>query len=191
MVKIEKADIYSIKEYSDHLKSLNEIDKYSRFGIKMSDHSIDLFMLSVVYNPNEHYLWTAKVKNKIVGWGHMAQENSSWELAVSVNEDYQKKGIGSKLIEEMLQWAKFNRIEKVYMHCIENNKVIQHLAEKHNLITKSREFGERTAEIELPDPSLFDYNNQLIKEYNEIMHDSFIIKERFSKLFLKNILKKS
>lgn len=148
-VYIQHTNIYKITEYSRHLKNLTDGDRYSRFGYIISDYNIDKLILNMCYNPKDHELWYAKVGDVRVGWGHMAKnEDNSWELAVSIDHEYQRQGIGDQLISEMLTWAKFHQVSEVYMQCIEDNKVIQHLASKHDLKTKSRGAGERTAALE-------------------------------------------
>ena len=172
MLSINHTDIYSLTDYSNHLKNLTEEDKRNRFGFAVSDSTIDRLVLEMVYNNKDHELWIAIDGKEIVGFGHMAKNgDGSWELAVSVEKKHQRKGIGNKLISEMLVWAKFHKITEVFMHCIEDNVVIQHLAAKHNLKTKERTIGERTASIEVPTPNVFEYNTQLLKEQSEIINE--------------------
>lgn len=168
---ITKVDLHSLGDYGRHLKALTPDDKYSRFGTNMSDVAIDQFIMRMLYNKEEHELWVAKENGKVCGYGHMAFDGKSWELAVSVNGDCQRRGTGNKLIQEMLEWAKFHEIEEVFMHCIENNKVIQHLAAKNKLKTKERGYGEQVAAIELTDASILEKNNQIIKEYFRLVDE--------------------
>jgi GNAT superfamily N-acetyltransferase len=186
-MKIIKIDLYSLGDYAKHLKSLKEEDKYSRFGTNMSDTSIDQLMLRMVYNPEDHELWAAlDNSDNVCGFGHMAYDGKSWELAVSVDASAQRRGIGNKLIQEMLEWAKFHGIDEVFMHCIENNKVIQHLASKNKLKTKERGFGERVAAIELADPDFFEKNNQIFKEYTRLVDEMTELRLRVLNLMLGN-----
>ena len=182
---IESVDIYSLNDYAKHLKSLPDHDKYSRFGFRVTDYAIDQLMLRIAYNPEQHKLWAAfNDDDVIVGWGHMAEDKNSWELAVSVDPAYQGNGLGSDLIQEMLSWAKFHHVEEVYMHCIEENKTIQHLAAKHGLKTRERSHGERTAAIEVPEPSIFEANKQLWKEHSELVAEYHDIRKRLADLWL-------
>lgn len=191
MMQIHHTNIYKIGDYSRHLKSLTPEDKISRFGYPASDHSIDQMILSMCYSPQDHELWYARDDGERVGWGHMARNSDdSWELAVSVNHDFQRQGIGNMLITEMLAWAKFHKIGEVYMHCIENNRVIQHLANKNELRTKSRGDGERTAAIEVPTPTIFESNSQLFKEQKEIFDEFGKLRNRLTKLWATPILPK-
>jgi len=191
MMQIHHTNIYKISDYSRHLKELELEDKVSRFGYPASDHSIDQMILTMCYNPKDHELWYARDDGDRVGWGHMARNaDDSWELAVSVNKDYQRQGIGNMLITEMLTWAKFHKISEVYMHCIEDNRVIQHLASKNDLKTRSRGDGERTAAIEVPEPSFLETNAQLWKEQKEIFNEFGKLRNRLTQLWASPILPK-
>lgn len=186
-MKIIKLDLYSLGEYAKHLKSLNQEDKYSRFGTNMSDAGIDHIILNMIYHPTDHELWAAvDSSHNVYGFGHMACDGKSWELAVSVERDAQRQGVGNKLIQEMLEWAKVHNIDEVYMHCIENNKVIQHLAAKNKLKTKERGYGERVAAIELSDPDFFEKNNQIFKEYTRLVDEMSELRLRIVNLMFGN-----
>jgi GNAT superfamily N-acetyltransferase len=191
MMQVHHTNIYKISDYSRHLKALTPDDKVSRFGYPASDHSIDQLVLRMCYHPQDHELWYARDDGERVGWGHMAKnEDGSWELAVSVQKDFQRQGIGNQLITEMLAWAKFHHITEVYMHCIEDNRVIQHLANKNELRTRSRGDGERTASIEVPNPTVFEANAQLFKEQKEIFDEFGKLRNRLTKLWATPILPK-
>ena len=185
MITIQHGNIYKISDYARHLKNLTEEDRYSRFGYKASDYNIDQLILNMCYNPKDHELWFARNDEQRVGWGHMAKnQDGSWELAVSVDKEYQRQGIANDLMTEMLIWAKFHHISEVYMHCIENNKVIQHLATKHELKTKERGDGERTAAIAIPEPSFYESNSQLLKEQAEIVNEITKLRTKLATLWL-------
>ncbi len=165
MITIQHGNIYKISDYARHLKNLNNEDRHSRFGYHASDYNIDQLILNMCYHPKDHELWYARNDEQRVGWGHMAKNSDgTWELAVSVDKEFQRQGIANDLMEEMLIWAKFHHISEVYMHCIEDNRIIQHLAKKHELKTKERGDGERTAAIEVPEPNFVESNTQLFKE---------------------------
>ena len=185
MITIQHGNIYKISDYARHLKSLDNEDRYSRFGHPASDYNIDQLVLNMCYHPQDHELWFARNDEQRVGWGHMAKnKNGSWELAVSVDKEFQRQGIANQLLSEMLEWAKFHHIPEVYMHCIENNKVIQHLATKHELMTKERGDGERTAAIEVPEPNIIEAHTQLFKEQTEIMNEIARLRGKLADLWL-------
>lgn len=194
MLIVQKPGIRSLKQYGDHLKQLPDNDKLSRFGYKVNDYGIDQLILNIAYHPDDHELWQVvnmvgrdydSTTDQVVGWGHMARGHGSWELAVSVNADYQRRGVGGRLIGEMLEWAKVQHINEVFMHCIEDNRVIQHLAQKHGLKTRTRSPGERTASIEVPEPSITEVNSQRWKEHMSIMAEYSRLRQQLSDLWFK------
>lgn len=188
MITINHTNIYKISDYARHLKGLSLDDRYSRFGYAISDYNIDQLILTMCYHPKDHELWYAKTDDTRVGWGHLAKnEDGSWELAVSVNSEYQRQGIANKLLSEMLAWAKFHQVPEVYMHCIEDNRVIQHLATKHELKTRSRGKGERTAAIAIPEPSFYESNSQLFKEQAEIVREITKLRGKLANLWINPI----
>lgn len=191
MMQIHHTNIYKISDYSRHLKALEPEDKIARFGYPVSDYAIDQLVLNMCYHPHDHELWYARDDGERVGWGHMAKNNDdSWEIAVSVTKEFQRQGIGNKLIQEMLAFAKFHHISEVYMHCIEDNRVIQHLANKNDLKTRSRGDGERTAAITVPNPTLLETNTQLFKEQKEIFDEFGRLRNKLTKLWATPILPK-
>jgi GNAT superfamily N-acetyltransferase len=181
---IRHADIYSLSDYGNHLKGLTPEDKMSRFGHAMNDYGIDQLILQMLYHSKDHELWAYTEDETIVGWGHMAKSGDSWELAVSVDKEHQRKGIGNKLIVDMMTWAKFHHVPEVFMHCIEDNKVIQHLALKNELKTRERGYGERTAAIQVPEPTLLETNTQLFKEQAEILSQITELRLQLANLWL-------
>jgi GNAT superfamily N-acetyltransferase len=191
MISVHHTNIYKIPDYSRHLKGLTDEDKISRFGYLITDYMVDKLMLEMCYHPSEHELWYARTEDTRIGWGQLSKNpDGSWELAVSVDKEYQRQGIGDKLINEMLSFAKFHHIPEVYMHCIEDNRAIQHLALKHELKTRERGPGERTASLEIPEPTFIETNAQLWKEQTEILHEMGKLRKRLTTLWSTPILPK-
>jgi RimJ/RimL family protein N-acetyltransferase len=185
MIFVRHTNIYKIYEYSRHLKNLTDADKYSRFGFSVSDSTIDQLILSMCYDPKNHELWYAEINDQRIGWGHMANnQDGTWELAVSVDNDFQRQGVGNKLINEMLAFAKFHYIPEVYLHCNEGNQVIQHLAAKNKLKTKLRDNGERTVSLEIPNPTMLEVTDQRLKEHAKIVQEIGNLQKRLAKLYL-------
>lgn len=169
MTKIHHDTLDVLDVYAQHLKTLDDNDKATRFGYKISDQSIDSFILHILYHKRDHHLFTAKIDNVVVGFGHLARDENGWELAVSVDSNFQNQGIGGNLIEFMITWAKVHGITSLYMHCIANNKRIQHLSTKYGLKVILREGQDITAEMKVPSPNALDYTAEYFREQHNIL----------------------
>jgi GNAT superfamily N-acetyltransferase len=169
MTKIQLSSFDALDLYAHHLKNLSDNDKFTRFGYNISDASVDKFILSILYNKKDNHLFTATANNVIVGYGHLARDHGGWELAVSVDQNFQNQGIASNLIEFMIDWAKVRGISSLYMHCIHDNKKIQHLSTKHGLKVVLRDGQDLTAKMELPAPDALDYTTQYFREQRELL----------------------
>jgi GNAT superfamily N-acetyltransferase len=181
-MKIQHTRIEYLAEYAQHLKSLSDEDRYTRFGYAASTQAIDQMILNIVYNQADHHIFTYYTDSKIVGFGHLAREESDWELAVSVDREYQGRGIADELMSHMISWGKTHGVEIVYMHCITENQKIQHLARKHGLKTWDRSGHELTARVQLPEPTVFDYTANFVREQGELAADMV----KLQRAWLKN-----
>lgn len=167
---IKQVDETYLKHYATHLKQLSEQDKFTRFGYKVSDFNIDQFMLGILYSPESHVLFVAEDESKVViGFSHLARyKDNEWELAVSVNSDRQNTGVGSHLMSYAISYAKVHDITSIFMHCINDNRRIQHLARKHGLKVMSKDGGDITAKLEVPNATLIEYASNLIQEQVDV-----------------------
>jgi len=170
-MKIQQSKVEYLAEYAQHLKNLSEEDRYTRFGHHPSTTGIDQLILHMLYNQEDNHLFTYFEDDHIVGFGHLAREGSDWELAVSVESAYQGRGIADALMAHMITWGKTHGVQAVYMHCITDNKKIQHLARKHGLKTIDRSGTEVTAQVELPQPTVLDYTTSFLREQTELATD--------------------
>ncbi len=182
-MKIQHADATVLAEYARHLKGLSEADRYTRFCYAIKDENIDRFILSVLYNADDHHLFTATVQDKIVGFGHLAREGTDWELAVSVDSDRQGRGVANNLMDHMIDWGKTRGIHSVFMHCIVQNQKIQHLARKHGLRLIDRDGAEVTSRVDLPPPTPLDYTAQFLQEQQTILEQIVDLQRRMIKNF--------
>ena len=177
-MKIQHADVAALAEYATHLKNLSETDRYTRFCYNIKNENIDSFILSMLYNFDDHHLFTATRDNKIMGFGHLAREGDDWELAVSVDGDCQGQGVADRLIDFMIDWGKTRGVHSVFMHCITQNAKIQHLARKHGLRMVERDGSAVTSKVDLPPPTTMDYTAAFLREQRELLEQMTEIQRR-------------
>jgi GNAT superfamily N-acetyltransferase len=186
MIKVSKTEY--LAQYAEHLKSLNRDDRYTRFGYTATPENIDSLILNILYNIEHHHIFTHVEDDKIVGFGHLAKLETDWELAVSVESDYQGRGIANALMSYMIKWGQTHGIRVVYMHCITDNKKIQHLAAKHGLRAVERNNADITSKIELPQPTVMDYTTNLLQEQNELAIDIVKLQRAWMKKWFQPVM---
>ena len=178
-MKIKLVTATHFADYAEHLKSLSDEDRRTRFGYAASTTAIDALILNMLYNQTEHRLFAGfDAEDNIVGFGHLARDGEDWELAVSVAAQCQGRGYAGELIEHMIAWGKINNVHSVFMHCITENKKIQHLARKFGLKTVERSGNEITAEVALPEPTAMDYTVELWREQQSLVADIVKLQRR-------------
>lgn len=177
-MKIQHADLTVLPDYAGHLKNLSDTDRYTRFCYNIKDENIDQFILSMLYNFEDHHLFTATANDKIIGFGHLAREGNDWELAVSVDGKYQGQGVANCLMDFMIDWGKTRGIHSVFMHCITQNQKIQHLARKHGLRMVDRDGAEVTSRVDLPTPTPMDYTADFLREQRDLLEQMTEIQRR-------------
>jgi GNAT superfamily N-acetyltransferase len=182
-MKVQQVDVAALAEYAVHLKNLTVEDRYTRFCFHIQDSGIDNLILHMLYNQNDHYLFSAVSEDSICGFGHLAREGTDWELAVSVDQEYQGQGVAGRLIKHMITWGKTRGIHSVFMHCITQNTKIQHLAHKHGLRMVERDGAEVTSRVDLPPPDTMDYTSNFLNEQQEILEKIVDLQTRMMKNF--------
>jgi len=181
---INQATLGQLGLYGTHLKVLDREDRINRFGYAMSDQAIDQLILRMLYRPDVHQLWSASPDGEIRGWGHLAAvEEASYELAVSVEPAWRRRGLADALLKEMLSWAKFHHVTEVFMHCIDDNLAIRRLAQKHHLETREHSLGEQTASLAIVEPDFLEMHFHRLREQAAILAEMGRLQGKLSSLW--------
>jgi GNAT superfamily N-acetyltransferase len=136
--------------YQQHLLSLDEQSKYTRFGFFIKDDSLIELCDKFKSNPGQHKIFVIEDQNlRVIAAGHIALENNQTELAFSVLKEYRCQGLGSSLMERCIKWCQNRGIRTGCMVCLSTNIAIKKLASKHGVLINDH--GETTAEIRIPE----------------------------------------
>ena len=120
----------------DHFLRLSSNSRRLRFGRPVSDEFLERYAealfeaVSIVYG--------AEVDGIIRGVTEMRGDTTSWsrfaEAAISVEDDYQDRGIGGALLKRLVQSAQNRGVAQLYMVCLRENHKMKHLAQKNEAI---------------------------------------------------------
>ncbi|MFB0561858.1 MAG: N-acetyltransferase family protein [Candidatus Lokiarchaeia archaeon] len=100
-------------------------------------------LLLRVYTPSVFLSMVATNEfNEIIGFifikvkRRASKKNFLWELGIFVREDYQGKGVGSKLTESLIELARKENVKKIHLTVLTDNVIAIHIYKKYGFKTK-------------------------------------------------------
>lgn len=148
-------------KYKEHLRKLDAASRHLRFTSNVSDQYIDAFCDSL--NPETDVLFCVEDFDlNFIGVGHISVI-SPFELALSVLPQYQKQGIGSTLMERMINYCRAHDINTGFVVFCQSNAPIHKLCKRHG-ISIEMNYGEVTGSLSLDSPTIKDYLNEMTEQ---------------------------
>jgi RimJ/RimL family protein N-acetyltransferase len=132
----------------DFLLSLNEADRYRRFGRSMPDTAIRAYVAQIDWT--EWVLLGAfNSQAELVGVLELAEARpGACEIAVAVAPSYRGKGMGKELMERALLKARVRGKDRVTLLCQADNEPMRRLARSAGLRAVTAD-GETEGELDL------------------------------------------
>lgn len=132
------------------------------FGVAVSDAYIDHLIEKVIANPGDHHFLVATIGNEWVGTIHLAHiSEQDMEFGIMVHPEHRGEGYADEMMTEAIVWIRNRGFNHLYLHCLNRNTAMRHLAKKHGLIMHS-EGGDVDAEMTLPPPSILTYTQEAL-----------------------------
>jgi len=143
------------QEILDHLLRLPLNDRYLRFCNTLSDEGIQRYVdrIDLRATDGEACFAVFDDSRRVVGLCHVApysDDKEAAELALSVDENFRKNGIGDVLFHRGILHCESLGIKKIYMNCLASNTPIQKLARRHSMKVTT-DYGESVAALNLND----------------------------------------
>lgn len=133
---IRKALPADAEEILEHLKQIGGETNNLSFGVEGLPFSVEAekAYLSNIENSKDSVMLVAKANGRIVGNASLSRlprrMNHRGDLAVSVTKEYWNCGIGSKLMSEIIHFAKDNYFDIIDLQVKTDNLAAIHLYEK-------------------------------------------------------------
>ena len=154
--------------YGDWLREQTPDSLAIYFGVAVSPAFIDSLIDRILSSPEEHYFLVATKGNEWAGVIHMARiSERDMEFGIMVAEKYRHQGIADQLMAEAIIWIQNRGFDTLYLHCLNRNSVIKHLATKHGL-ELHEEYGDIEATTHVPPPSFLTFTQEAITAHKNI-----------------------
>jgi len=133
-----------------HFLALEAEDRKLRFGTPLGDAAVRAYAGRIDFERDAAF-GVFDEELLLVGAAHLAKDNESAELGISVLQDHRGKGIGAALLARAHTHARNWGVRTLLMHCLRENAAMMHLARKQGMDIVA-EAGEADAKLRLAPP---------------------------------------
>ena len=126
----------------DHfMNDIVDNDRRLRFGFEAPDSSVKEYIdNSIKYDYGYTSMWfVVDEGDRIVATCHVSlnRETNTAEMGCTVSPDYRNQKIGQELFYRGVTWAAMAGANHVFMHCLSENRAIQHIDRKSTRLNSS------------------------------------------------------
>jgi RimJ/RimL family protein N-acetyltransferase len=177
----------------DHfMNDIVDNDRRLRFGFEAPDTSVKEYIdKSIKYDYGYTSMWfVVDEGDRIVATCHVSlnRETNTAEMGCTVSPDYRNQKIGQELFNRGITWARMAGAEHVFMHCLSENKVIQHIAKKGGMTVVTLDPSEKESTIQVKqnrfEAGFKDYVMDTIAVYDMAIRQQYF----FVKKYLKGLV---
>jgi N-acetylglutamate synthase-like GNAT family acetyltransferase len=180
----------------DHF--INDIvnnDRRLRFGYDAPNDSVEKYIETSLEKFGRNNMWFVVdidsfehfSGKKIIATCHVSMnfETNTAEMGCTVSSDYRNQKIGQELFNRGITWARMNGAENVFMHCLSENKTIQHIAQKGGMTVVTIDPSEKESTIQIKQNRLEagfkDYIMDQIAIYDSAIRQQTFFANKFMK----------
>lgn len=139
-----------VKHFFDDIRG---DDRRLRFGHMVTDDIIERYICDGSF---EQYglknMWFIVEEGcDFIASCHVAydKKTKSAELGLTVSPNYRDQKIGQELFNRGATWSRAMGADSLYMHCLSENKAVQHIAKKNNMTIVTLDPSEKKLQLEL------------------------------------------
>jgi RimJ/RimL family protein N-acetyltransferase len=151
-----------------HLLSLDESDRYLRFGYQASDHQIERYVQRIDFARDEVFgIFNRRLE--LIAVAHLAHFEDGHarplalaEFGVSVLPKARGRGFGAQLFDRAVLHARNRRVDRLVIHALTENRAMLRIARKAGA-SLQRDGSESEALLELPPDDVASHLGQLME----------------------------
>jgi GNAT superfamily N-acetyltransferase len=153
-----------------HLLALGEHDRYLRFGYAAADAQIERYVQSIDFDSDEVF-GTFNRRLELIAMAHLAMPKqlaspdaaASAEFGVSVLHKARGRGLGQRLFEHAVLYARNRGIDTLFIHALSENAAMLKIARKAGAVVE-RDGPEAQAYLKLPPDNLGTHVDEVIEQ---------------------------
>ena len=166
------------QEVIKHLLSLDKEDLRLRFGYTPTDSIIEKYVTDTWNTDGNRWFGIYHPEfDGVVGTLHVAQmKDDTAEFGFTVDKRLRGKGYGDALFKRGMLWAKARMVKHIFMHCLSENKIIQHIAKKNCMHVVRLMGGEAEADLVVPKDYSAPYSEAVVD--NIAIYDMLLVNQQ-------------
>jgi GNAT superfamily N-acetyltransferase len=150
-VAVQRLDASARAPLVMHFLALPAKDRRRRFGSSLAPEGIAAYVDKIDFERDAVFA-VHDDRLVLVGVAHVAFGDDLAELGLSVLPAHRGHGIGGALFERAAAHARNRFIPRLFMHCLEENAPIMHIARRFGMDVVTS-IGDADAHLELPPAS--------------------------------------
>jgi len=166
-------------------------DRRLRFGYEAPDSSVEKYIEESLNDYGYINMWFVVEDGiKIIATCHvsMNRETNTAEMGCTVSLNYRNQKIGQELFNRGITWARMAGAENVFMHCLSENRAIQHIAKKGGMTVVTIDPSEKESTIQIKQNRFEAGFKDMIMDQIAIYDASIRQQQFFAKKFMKGLV---
>ena len=176
------------------LKDIQGNDRRLRFGHMLPDEGVKDYIKKTFVSFGYNDMWfiidvesPETFGRKVVATCHVNYDvkTNTAELGLTVSPQYRNQKLGQELYNRGVTWARMKGAETIFMHCLSENKTMQHIARKAGMSVVTIDPTEKQSSIKVG-------KNQIAAGYQDSVYEQMAVYDmmvRNQKWFFNSFMK--
>lgn len=195
MIPRKLSNKYDKKNLIKHfMEDIKGDDRRLRFGGLVDDEIVTKYLEQSFEEFGHKNMWfIVDIGDTVVASCHVAYDSktNTAEMGCTVSPNYRNQKIGQELFTRGVTWARMWGAETIFMHCLSENKVVQHIAKKGGMTVVTIDPSEKESTIQIKkNPITAGFEDTVMEQM--AVYDAAVRNQRwFFTNFLKNFWSKA
>lgn len=149
MVLIRPLEVRDAPALRAFLERLSPESRYGRFQYVVKEVSPSLLRLLVETDPRTHVALVATHAGEVVGEARYVRQDGGAEFALAVADAWRRRGVGKRLLGELLAYARRDGVERLDGEVLSWNRAMLGFVEQAGFRVRSHPDDARLLRIQL------------------------------------------